>query len=250
MDNTKTAVITGACGGIGKALAACFKGAGYFVVATDKNIKPDSGTKFDFYITVDLEKTVRDEKYAEDVFTTIKKECPKDSIHVLVNNAAVQILGGLDELSVNDWHSTMDVNLIAPFVWIKGLASELEKNQGAVINIGSIHARLTKKGFVAYATSKAAIAGMTRALAVDVGHRIRINAIEPAAIETQMLKAGFEGNEKGYEDLADFHPIGRIGKVEEVAGLALFLAGKDAGFTHGATIAVDGAIGSRLFDPV
>lgn len=249
MINRKTVVITGACGAIGTALTVCFKEAGYFVAATDILKKPNEGIKYDFYISADLAKTVHNRDYAENIFQKIIVASPPDSIHVLVNNAAVQVLGGLDDLSARDWHQTLDVNLIAPFIWAKGFAAEIEKDQGSIINIGSIHARLTKKGFVAYATSKAGLSGMTRSLAVDVGSRIRVNAIEPAAIDTQMLKNGFEGNEEGYANLREYHPLGRIGTAKEVGRLAVFLADKSAGFIHGATLAMDGAIGTRLFDP-
>ncbi len=249
MNKSKTVIITGACGGVGEALTSCFMEAGYFVVATDRRTKPNGGLCFDYYLSADLEQTVHDQEYAEKIFKTIKKESPPESIHVLVNNAAVQILGGLDELSVTDWQQTLNVNLIAPFIWARGFASELERGQGSIINISSIHARLTKKGFVAYATSKAALSGMTRALAADVGSRIRINAIEPAAIDTPMLKEGFVGNEEGYDKLQGFHPLGRIGRPDEVGRLAVFLADKSVGFTHGATLPIDGGIGARLFDP-
>ena len=249
MDNRKTVIITGACGAIGTALTVCFKEAGYFVAATDKKKTPGEGVKYDYYLSANLERTVHNTEYAQYIFQKIITASPPDSIHVLVNNAAVQILGGLDELCATDWHQTLDVNVVAPFVWAKGFAAEIEKDQGSIINIGSIHARLTKKGFVAYATSKAALAGMTRSLAVDVGSRIRVNAIEPAAIDTKMLKDGFKGNEEGYASLQNYHPLGRIGRAEEVGRLAVFLANKSVGFTHGATLSVDGAIGARLFDP-
>ncbi len=249
MNKTKAVVITGACGGIGEALTACFKAAGYFVAATDQKKTPSKEVEYDFYLSADLEKTVNNQEYAGNVFKTIIKACPPNSIHVLINNAAVQILGGLNELSTDAWHQTLDVNVVAPFVWAKAFASEIEKDQGSIINISSIHAQLTKKGFVAYATSKAALSGMTRALAVDVGSRIRVNGIEPAAIDTLMLKEGFKGNEEGYTALQEYHPLGRIGRAKEVGRLAVFLANKSVGFTHGATIAVDGGIGARLFDP-
>lgn len=250
MNKQKTVIITGACGGIGQALTSCFMEAGYFVVATDQRKEPNEGVCYDFYLSADLEQTVNDSEYAGEIFKTIKKESPPDSIHVLVNNAAVQILGGLDELSATDWQQTINVNLLAPFIWAKGFTSELELDQGSIINISSIHARLTKKGFVAYATSKAALSGMTRALAADVEHRIRVNAIEPAAIDTTMLKDGFVGNEKGYAKLQGYHPLGRIGTANEVGRLAVFLADKSVAFIHGATLSVDGGIGGRLFDPI
>lgn len=250
MGKRKTVIITGACGGIGRYLTSCFNDAGYFVVATDQKQDPYEGVYSDYYLSVDLERTVKDSEYAEKIFQSIRDASPPDSINVLVNNAALQILGGLNDLTVNDWQQTINVNLLAPFIWAKGFRSDLEADQGAIINISSVHARLTKKGFVAYATSKAALSGMTRALAVDVGNRIRVNSIEPAAIDTPMLKDGFADNEKGYAELQGYHPLGRIGRAEEVARLAVFLSDPSVGFIHGATLSVDGGIGGRLFDPL
>jgi NAD(P)-dependent dehydrogenase (short-subunit alcohol dehydrogenase family) len=169
---------------------------------------------------------------------------------VLVNNAAVQVLGGVDTLSLADWQRTLHVNLLAPFLLIQGLLSELEAAQGCVINISSIHARLTKTNFVSYATSKAALSGMTRALAVDLGGRIRINAIEPAAIATEMLRAGFNDKPERLVQLENCHPQGRIGTPHEVAALAFSMASGDLRFLHGACVGLDGGISGRLFDPV
>lgn len=90
---------------------------------------------------------------------------------------------------------------------------------------------------------------MTRALAVDLGARVRINAIEPAAIETGMLKAGFAGKPELYQALENCHPQLRIGQPEEVARLALALAAGGINFMHGACVGLDGAISARLYDP-
>ncbi|WP_028672341.1 SDR family NAD(P)-dependent oxidoreductase [Saccharospirillum impatiens] len=251
MSNSDSCVIvTGACGGIGKAMTREFKAEGYTVIATDQKAEPVEGVHFDYYISADLEKTVNDDGYAHSIFSQIRSHCEGKPVHALINNAATQVLGGLEDLSVLQWHQTMDVNLIAPIVWTKAFIEDLERDQGSVINVSSIHARLTKKNFLAYATSKAALSGMTRALAIDVGERIRVNAIEPAAIETEMLLAGFKDNPDGYENLKSYHPIARIGRSEEVARLAVFLASKSVGFTHGSCIQVDGAISARLYDPV
>ena len=90
---------------------------------------------------------------------------------------------------------------------------------------------------------------MTRALAVDLGSRVRINAIEPAAIETEMLKDGFAGKPELYRQLKDCHPQHRIGQPEEVARLALAIVGGCMDFLHGACVGLDGGISARLFDP-
>ena len=93
----------------------------------------------------------------------------------LMNNAAVQILGGFDSLTRSDWQQTLRVNLLAPCIWKQALMPGLEAAKGSVVNISSIHARLTKKNFVAYATSRAALSDMTRAMAADLGGRVRVN---------------------------------------------------------------------------
>ena len=131
----------------------------------------------------------------------------------------------------------------------KLLLPELEATKGSIINISSIHATLTKSNFVAYATSKAALSGLTRSMAVDLGSRVRVNAIEPAAIETQMLIAGFNDNPAQLEKLKHCHPAGKIGQVDELAKLAIAIASDGMSFLHGTCVPFDGGIRSRLFDP-
>jgi NAD(P)-dependent dehydrogenase (short-subunit alcohol dehydrogenase family) len=246
--NLRHAVITGAAGGIGQALVQAFNEAGYAVIATDVVPQP-AGLACALYLQVDLARTVQDEAYAADVFARIHARTGLDGLAALINNAAVQILGGVDSLTRADWQQTLQVNLQAPFIWTQALLPALEAAKGSVVNISSIHARLTKKNFVAYATSKAALSGMTRAMAVDLGGRVRVNAIEPAAIETEMLKAGFKGDSTGYEALELCHPIGRIGSPYEVADVTLALI-KGPEFLTGTCVALDGAVGNTLHDPV
>jgi NAD(P)-dependent dehydrogenase (short-subunit alcohol dehydrogenase family) len=93
------------------------------------------------------------------------------------------------------------------------------------------------------------LSGLTRALAVDLAGRVRINAVEPAAIDTPMLRAGFEGNEPAFDRLAEYHPVGRIGLPEEVARLVLLLLDPRSPFLNGAVISLDGGIGGLLHDP-
>jgi len=247
--STKTALITGATGGIGRALVDGFTGAGYAVIATDRVAKPEL-LDCQSYIQLDLGQFVGEEAYSSQVITTIKSMLPWSKLDVLVNNAAIQILGGIDSLSRDDWQTTLNVNLLAPFFLIQGLIQELQNGQGGVINIGSIHARLTKKNFVAYASSKAALAGMTRALAIDLGSRVRVNTIEPAAIETDMLQAGFIHDPERYLQLAECHPQHRIGQPSEVAQLALAIASDGMSFLNGTCVCLDGGISSKLFDPL
>jgi len=242
-------LVTGAAGGIGRALVAQFAAAGYAVIATDIVERPED-LECDYYLRIDLEQTVEDEDYAATQFAAIVDCMNGEGLRALINNAAIQILGGVDRLSRADWQQTLNINLLAPFLWTQALLSQLEAAQGSVVNISSIHAKLTKKNFVAYATSKAALSGMTRAMAVDLGPRVRVNAIEPAAIETEMLKAGFAEKPEMYAQVENCHPQQRIGQPEEVARLALAIAEGGMDFLHGACIVLDGGISDRLFDPV
>lgn len=241
-------LVTGAAGGIGRALVEVFQGAGYVVIATDVCPRP-ADLPCTHYIQADLERTVLDEAYAADIFSTVRQWLPPEGLNSLINNAAVQVLGGVDALSRQDWAQTLNVNLLAPFVWTQALLQPLETAEGCVVNISSIHARLTKKGFVAYATSKAALSGMTRAMAVDLQDRLRVNAIEPAAVGTEMLKAGFKHAPESYNKLENCHPQLRVAEPREVACLAHAIVEGGALFLHGSCIDMSGGIGSRLYDP-
>jgi len=245
---SKIALIPGAAGGIGRSLVEVFHDAGYHIIATDMAAQPQD-LHCRCYLQADLAHFVEDEVYASEVISAIRKTLHGAGLNTLINNAAIQILGGAESLSRQDLRTTLDVNLLAPFLLTQALLPELEAAKGCVVNIGSIHARLTKKNFVAYATSKAALAGMTRALAVDIGPRVRINAIEPAAIETAMLKDGFNGKPELYRQLEACHPQQRIGQPEEVARLALAISAGGMNFLHGSCIGLDGGIAGRLFDP-
>ena len=241
----KTALITGALGGIGEALCLAFLQAGYAVIATDIR-QPVVGS---INLAVDLAQLVTDNAYRTERLSVIKGALVNGALDVLVNNAATQILAPIEQLTLANFQTSQNVNVTAPFLLTQALLLELERVKGSVINIASIHAQLTKPEFVAYATSKAALVGLTQALAVELGARVRINAISPAAIATPMLQAGFDGAPAAYAALKSHHPCGDIGTPAEVANLAVFLASNQARFINGANISIDGAIGARLHDP-
>ncbi|WP_456296413.1 SDR family oxidoreductase [Vibrio sp. AK197] len=247
--NSKWVLITGAQGGIGSAIVSEFSDKGYQVIAADI-VKCDRDKRPNVInYELDLELLVSDEKYAENFQKKVHKITQPDGISCLINNAAVQILVNTSQITRSVWNKTLNTNLLAPFFLSQMFYQDLKANDGAIVNISSIHATQTKKEFVAYATSKAALSAMTRNMVLDIGDSVRINAIEPAAIATKMLKAGFFGNEEKYRELEHFHPMRRIGLPEEVARLALFLCSDDAGFIQGACISASGGIQSCLSDP-
>lgn len=240
-------IITGAAGGIGRELVRVLREGGYAAVAVDRVARPE-GMECDGYVQCDIRRTVEDASYAEEAFGRIRDTLGGAALKALVNNAALQVVAPLQQLTRADWRATLDVNVVAPFIWAQAFLDDLERGAGSVLNISSIHAKLTKPEFVAYATSKAALSGLTRAMAVEFGHRVRVNAIEPAAVDTDMLRAGFVGRDEEFSKLAGCHPIRRIGTPEEVARLALVLVAGRIPFLNGVCIALDGGIGGRLHD--
>lgn len=246
-DTGMTVLITGAAGGIGRALCDEFKKNGYRVIASDLVDCPR--LTCDRFIRADLKLLCRDQKSLRDFVGEVEVDVQDTGLSGLVNNAAVQILNGTSAVSIQDWRDTLDVNVLAPFLLTQALLPYLEKARGAVVNIGSVHAVATKPEFVCYATSKAALVGLTRALAVDLGRRVRVNVINPAAVATPMLLDGFRGKKDQLTALGSMHPIGRIAEPEEVARTAVFLVSSNASFITGTAFHVDGGILSRLHDP-
>lgn len=244
----KCAIVTGAAGAIGRALVHAFSQAGFAVIATDRTSRPVD-LVCEHFVQVDLRQTVSDPSFAASTFDHIRHLLDGRPLTALVNNAALQTLAPVDKLDRGAWSATLDVNLLAPFFWCQAFLPELSSSRGAILNVSSIHARLTKRQFVAYATSKAALSALTRSMAVELGAEVRVLAIEPAAIDTDMLRAGFAGNEEGLRRLKDYHPTRCIGTPIELAELAVSLVNLPGEFLTGAIVALDGAIGTTLHDP-
>ena len=243
----KYVLVTGSAGGIGQALTNKFIAEGFTVLGVDQCAQVV--TKGFIPLQIDLGEIVKNPAYLNEFISTVGQLTHGDGISCLVNNAAEQILNSIENITIDEWLRSFDINLHAPFILIKVFYEHLVKNNGAVVNISSIHARLTKKEFSAYATSKASLSALTRNLALDFGGKVRINAIEPAAISTEMLKAGFEGKQSEFALLESFHPQGRIGLPEEVANLAYYLASNESRFLHGSCVRIDGGIANCLSDP-
>jgi NAD(P)-dependent dehydrogenase (short-subunit alcohol dehydrogenase family) len=246
---TPAVIITGALGGIGQALCEEFHSHGFHVFAIDKK---EGHVAAHTFLCADIRDVVADPVKREAFISPIRAELAEKKLALrgIVNNAATQILGGIDSLTFTAWEETLHTNLLAPFFLVQSFLPELEGAAGAVVNISSIHEKLTKSGFVAYATSKSALSGLTRALAVDLGGRVRVNAICPAAIHTPMLAAGFAERPDAFAALHGAHPTGRIGTPEEVAHLARYLIAEAPAFLNGSCLGLDGGIAGRLHDPV
>jgi NAD(P)-dependent dehydrogenase (short-subunit alcohol dehydrogenase family) len=247
--NESFVIITGACGGIGRELVRTFHGEGFRVIAIDtrKSIEFPSGVNF---LEYDVSSINEDQESRLAIKREINNLIEGNQLIALINNAAVQIVKEIREITYLDWKQTLDVNLLAPFFWSQMFLDALESSRGSILNISSIHARQTKKKFAVYATSKAGLSSLTRLMAIELGDRVRVNAIEPGAISTQMLEEGFRENPLDRDRLDSIQPMGRIGQPIEVAQLAVFLTSEKARFINGSSIAIDGGIGNQLHDPI
>lgn len=243
------AIITGACGGIGQELVKSYCNAGYKVIAID--IKSVSSFSRDVtFLSYDLSNVLHDEDSKSAIKREILEIIAEGKLKVLVNNAAVQIVKPIELITIQDWEQTLSVNLLSPFFWTQMFLNELESASGSVLNISSIHARQTKQNFSVYATSKAGLSSLTKLMAIELGQRIRVNAIEPGAISTQMLEDGFKSSPSKRAELDRIQPMNRIGEPAEVAELAVFLTSDKAMFINGSVVTIDGGISNQLHDPI
>jgi NAD(P)-dependent dehydrogenase (short-subunit alcohol dehydrogenase family) len=241
-----TVIVTGAAGGIGSAIVRILRDNNYRVVCIDVADAHELGKDF---LRIDLSNLSSSKRVGE-LSEQLAEAIDSDRLVGLVNNAALQIVKPFNELTVEQVMDSLQVNCVAPFALAKASFDYLKKPHGTIVNIGSIHSKLTKPGFVAYAASKSAVEGLTRAMAVELGASIRVCAIIPAAIATPMLTAGFEDNPQGLNKLSSFHPAGIVGSTDEVGELVNLLIGGSLPFSNGAVWNLDGGISGVLHDPV
>lgn len=241
----KAVIITGSSGGIGSAIVHEFRQAGILTIGIDQC----SETLSDHFIKMDLRELVNSTTEQSRLQAALEKQLDGFGLVGLINNAACQVIGSTDKISLADFRRSLDINTSAPFLLSQICLERLAQAHGTIVNISSIHAQLTKPGFVAYATSKGALETLTRALAVDLGSRIRVMGIAPAAISTSMLRDGFRDHPEALQQLAQCHPTRSIGEPADIASLCRFLMLEAPDFLNGSIIPMDGGIGSKLHDP-
>ena len=235
-------IVTGHSGGIGSTISAQLIEEGYIVIGIDKRLSGNC--------THEINQDLSD---LDDNDQTSIERCLDEGRGVhpilsLINCAAVQITGEFNKISRAQLLTSFKTNTLAPFSLSKICLPRMVPN-GCIINIGSIHTRLTKSGFLPYSVSKSALTGLTRALALELGNQIRVIELQPGAVATDMLEAGFEANQAARALLDEYHPTGRIGRPEEIAELCALIIKHPIAFMNGATIPVDGGISGALKDP-
>ena len=246
----KIAIVTGAGRGIGYAGASAFAREGAKVVIAE--INEALGKQAEARI-----------RKAGGEATFVKADCSKrtevqalmartrelyGSLHVLYNNASVFLRkndGPVTELGEDVWERVLRINLWSVFLCCKyGIPLIVESGGGSVINTGSSASVMGVPGCDAYTASKGATMAMTRSMAVEYGPKgVRVNCICPAGIETEMVKEStLDKPDFDADDFFSRAPLGRFGKPEEVANLAIFLASDESSYVNGAIIRADGGI--------
>jgi len=235
----KVVLITGASGGIGKAIARKFAGAGAKVVLNDisqaeETLKSFSREINGRYFLADVSQLEEVEKMVEN----IQKELGR--LDVLVNNAGICQDKTLAKMTKEEWQKVIDIDLTGVFNCTKAALPLIIANQGKIINISSLVGQRGNFGQTNYAAAKAGIIGFTKALCKEVGRfGVTVNAIAPGFIETRLTE---NLPPEVTETVKKFTPLGRFGKPEEVASLIFFLASEEANFITGAVVNIDGGL--------
>lgn len=244
----KTAIITGGGSGIGESISKKFAEADAYVHIFDYNKKitepviaeiNKNGKKAEFHHC--------DVSNQKDVLKILDKISGKGSIDILVNNAGVAHVGNVENTSEEDMDRLFRINVKGVYNCIHAVVPYMKKNgAGCILNMASVAAVVGLNDRFAYSMTKGAVLSMTYAVAKDyLSYKIRCNAISPARIHTPFvdgfLSKNYPGKEKEmFEKLSNTQPIGRMGKPDEVADLALYLCSDNAGFITGTNFPIDG----------
>ena len=239
----KVAIVTGSRRGIGKAIALALAKAGANIVVSDINLDDCNKLVEEIKAINGNALAVKtDVSNPEDVSQMINLTTEKfGKVDILVNNAGIYMQKSLTDVTEQDFDRTLDINLKGVFLCSKAVVPEMIKQgKGKIINIASIAGQVGFANSSAYCASKGAIINITRELALELAqYKINVNAIGPGVIETDMTKDLLEDKATKETLLANI-PLSRIGKPEDIANAALFLASDNSDYITGITLFVDG----------
>ena len=237
----RTALITGASSGIGEATARAFSRAGASVLLMGRDRERAQRVAFELPGSDVIPCDVGDEAGVAAAFRTI------DHLDILVNNAGIGLVGSVQETSLEDFQRVFRTNVEGVFLVTRAALPLIRAAHGSIINIASVAGLIGLKRRFAYCGTKGAVIAMTRQLAIDYATEIRANCICPGTIDTPFIDGLLE---KYYPDDKDTvrvelekrQPVGRLGRADEIADFAVYLASEEASFINGAVLPIDGAL--------
>jgi NAD(P)-dependent dehydrogenase (short-subunit alcohol dehydrogenase family) len=239
----KTALVTGASRGLGKAIALALAGAGarMVLVARDKELLNQTAESvralgrqaFTFQTDVTSESQILE------LEKSVTRELGR--IQILINNAGMNIRKPATEFTLQEWRQVIDTNLTSAFLMCRSFVPQMKgQGYGRILNLTSIMSHIALPGRTAYCASKAGLLGFTRALALELAaDKITVNGISPGPVATEINTPVLQNPELNQQFVSKI-PIGRWGQVEEVGQFAAYLCSEEAGFITGTDLLIDG----------
>jgi NAD(P)-dependent dehydrogenase (short-subunit alcohol dehydrogenase family) len=239
----RVAVITGGSKGLGKAMALALAAEGARIALISRDAAQLEGVAAEIIgAGSDASVHVADVTSEEQVRHAEQAIVARyGKVNILINNAGVNVRKPVVEFTMEEWRRVMDTNVTAAFLMCRSFVPAMTgQGYGRILNMTSIMSHISLPHRIAYATSKTALLGMTRTLALELApEAITVNGISPGPFGTEMNKPLMENPEVNAQFLANI-PLGRWGRVEEIGQLAVYLCGEDAGFITGTDILIDG----------
>lgn len=246
----KVAIVTGGAQGIGKAITLRLLQAGVSVMIADQDGEAGEETIAE-YRDLGQVKFLQTDVSDEASVQSMTKEtiAAFDRLDLLVNNAGIAhpYSDPIEQLSLEQWNRMLSVNLTGAFLCAKYAVPHLRSQGGAIINIASTRATMSEPHTEAYSTTKGGLVALTHALANSLGPEIRVNCISPGWIavgewQKRSKRRSVQLSEADHRQ----HPVGRVGKPEDIADMVLYLASAQAGFMTGVNIAIDGGMTHKM----
>ena len=235
----KIALVTGGASGIGEQVARVFTNAGAAVIICDMNGDKAQALAAELPGARAIACDITNEAAVVAAFAAI------EWLDVLVNNAGIGLVGNVAETELADFQRIFRVNVEGLFLVTKHALPRLLEAHGSIVNLGSVAGLVGVKRRFGYCATKGAVVAMTRQLAVDYPQELRVNCICPGTVDTPFVEGYLEKyhsheKDKVRAELNQRQPVGRLGKPDEIAHLALYLSSGQAAFVNGAVITIDG----------
>ncbi|MGY0399437.1 MAG: SDR family NAD(P)-dependent oxidoreductase [Ostreibacterium sp.] len=234
----KTVIVTGGTHGIGRACVDQLAKEGYQVLLTGRDLEAGNHIAKTYQTALFQSGDITNE---QDCIKVVNRALAMGDgkIAGLVNNAGMAMRSDFHQTCLADWDQMMSVNVRSVYHMTRLCIDALIKAQGSVVSTASIAGLIGQKGLSLYTASKAALIGLTKALALEYGQEVRFNAICPGQVETRMMQAVVNDDQRLTNTLANI-PMGRLGQSEEIANMVAWLLSDKASFINGAIIPIDG----------